>query len=74
MVEARRSHQAVACKKRYVEEPRKPQRLLIEVMKLAALGHVRVKSLDTAWVRVESWYRERSGRRKPQAQGCVHNA
>jgi hypothetical protein len=30
-VEIRRSHQAVACRKRYIEEPRKPQRLLIEV-------------------------------------------
>jgi hypothetical protein len=42
-VEVRRSHQAVACRKRYVEEPRKPRRLLIrsDERKLPELGHGR---------------------------------
>ena len=30
VVEIRRSHQAVACRKRYAEEPRKPRRCLAE--------------------------------------------
>ncbi len=30
-VEIRRSHQAVACEKRYIEEPGKPRKLLVEV-------------------------------------------
>ena len=54
----------MACRKRYVEEPRKPQRLLIrgEVMKLTELGHERAKNPDTAWARMDSWSKERSGR------------
>ncbi len=63
-VEVHRSPQAMACRKRYVEEPRKSQRLLIrgEVMKLSELGHERVKSPETAWARMELWNIERSGR------------
>ena len=40
-------------------------------MKLAALGHVKVKSLDTAWARVEALNMERSGRRKPMPRGVL---
>jgi hypothetical protein len=40
-------------------------------MKLTALGYVRVKSPDTAWARVDALNTERSGRWKPQAQGCL---
>ncbi len=63
-VEIHRSPQAMACRKRYVVEPRKLQRLLIrgEVMKLSELGHERVKSPETAWARMELWNIERSGR------------
>ncbi len=73
-VEIRRSHQAVACRKRYDEEPRKPQRLLIrgKQMKPTELGHVRAKSLDTVWARDESRNRERSGRfARTNAEGCL---
>ena len=73
-VAIQRSHQAVACRKRYDEEPRKPRRLLIrgEQMKRAELGHVKVKNLETAWARVESGSRERSGRfARTNVEGCL---
>jgi hypothetical protein len=60
----RRSHQAVACRKRYVEEPRKPQRLLIrgKLKQLTELGHARLKSQDMVWALDESGHKERTGR------------
>jgi hypothetical protein len=47
------------------EAPKAPVRG--ETMKPTALGHERVKSPDTAWARVESWNRERTGRRETAA-------
>ena len=54
----------MACRKRYVEEPRKPQRLLrgSDERKPTEMGHVRVKNPETAWARVESRNKECSGR------------
>jgi RNA-directed DNA polymerase len=40
-------------------------------MKLTALGHVRVKSPETAWARVEASNTERSGRRAPMPRGVL---
>jgi len=52
------------------EAPKAPDRGA--KMILAALGHVRVKSPDTVWARVESWSRERSGRfARANVEGCL---
>jgi hypothetical protein len=49
---------------RYVEEPRKPQRLLIrgKLKQLTELGHARLKSQDMVWALDESGHKERTGR------------
>ena len=64
VVEIRRSPQAVACRKRYIEEPEKPQEAPDEVTRRTRQRWDTggVKSPETAWARGDRGNRERFGR------------
>ncbi len=66
----------MACRKRYDDEPGKPQRLLNEVKRRnrQRWDTDGVRNPETAWTRVESWNMERTGRRKPDADGVSYQA